>query len=113
MLPFSPAVYHALIAAYEARVATAGDLAYVAHGYVLNEDRRIFVSNRIVYAQLPKLIRTHRVHIVIVSYKACMAVTTSYQANRDIVGAELGEGINLISSQTDTEAKLALIVGTP
>lgn len=104
MLPLSPTVDSSLITAEEARVATTGDLTNVADGDVLDEDGRVFAAHRVVYAQLAKLVVTHSVDIVIVSYKACVAIATSHQTNGNVVGAELGELVHLVSCQIDSQA---------
>jgi len=113
VLALAPTEDLAIVAAEETLVTTAGNLTDVSNRDFLYEDRRVFESYWVIDPKLAVFVSTHRVKVVVVGHEAGVPVAASHLADGDVVGAELGEGVHLVSSQVDAQAELTLVVGTP
>ena len=58
-------------------------------------------------------IGAHRVKVVIESDEAGVAEAARHLPDRDVVAAELGERVALVTCQVDAKAKLSMVVGSP
>ena len=113
VLSLAPTVHLAILAAKETLVASAGDVVNMADGDCLDEHRRVLEPDRVVDSELAVLVGPHRVDVVCVGHEDGVTAAAGYQADRDVVGAELGEGVPLLSGQADAQAELSLVVRTP
>lgn len=98
VLSFTPTVDLAVLTTKEALVSTTNDMADASHYDVLYEHGGVFESHRVVDSELAVFIRTHGVQVVIVSHEAGVTVTARDLPDRDIVRAELWEGVHLVTS---------------
>lgn len=78
-------------------VTPTGEVTDAAHSDVLNEDGGVFESHWVIDSKLAVFISTHRVKVVIVGHEACVTVTAGDLPDRDVVRAELWEGVHLVS----------------
>ena len=98
MLTLAPTVHLAVVAQEEGRVAATSDLLNVPHRDVFYQHWRVFESHGIIDTKLAVFIGAHRVDVVIKGDEAGVAEAASHLPDRDVVAAELGERVPLISS---------------
>ena len=113
VLALAPTEDLAIFATEETLVTTASNLTDASNRDFLDEDRRVFESHWVIDSELAVFVCTHRVKIVVVGHEASVPIATSHLTDGDVVGAKLGEGVHLVSSQVDAQAELTLVVGTP
>ena len=113
VLPLTPTVDLAVVAAEKRCISTARDRRDVSHWDVLDEHRRVFESHWVIDAELTVFIGTHRVDVVIEGDEAGVTEAARHLPDRDVVAAELGERVALVSCQVDAKAKLSMVVGSP
>ena len=113
VLSLAPTVDLPVVAAQERCVATARYRGDVSHWDVLDQDGRVFESDWVVDAELTVFIGAHRVDVVIESNEAGVAEAARHLPDRNVVAAELGERVALVTCQVDSKAKLSMVVGSP
>ena len=113
MLTLAPTVDLAIFATKETMITSTGNMANSAHRDVFDEDRRVFKSHWVVDPELAVFISSHSVKIIIVSHETGVGTAASYLANGNVIRAELGGGIHLVSSQANTQSELSFKVSSP